>query len=295
MPSIYLPVITSEDRSPSVLVDVTTKSSSTSTSHPVVVDGRFTKALWELLYLVVSGLTLFSLVYFCFFSSSSSSTSSQQQRSLSYVKSDHSIVPTILVPPRPGLLIESMCVHESGSVLCTSYSNGSVCLWNPQTGGLVFHHQRLSSSHVWCSVMLDEYRCLLGSSTGEVELFSSDTRTTKPFIFVNEHLGGITDLLRVSSSMIIGITRRGYFLALEDLNTALREIYIKRIHQWPIRVCRFDWNSSLIFTGSDDHSIKVTNLSNGLCLHTLHKHQSPVNCLALDPVRIFFFFLIILR
>ena len=56
----------------------------------------------------------------------------------------------------------------------------------------------------------------------------------------------------------------------------------------PIRVCKIDVNSLLVFTGSDDHSIKVTDISNGLCLHTLHKHQSPVNCLTLDPVSYFY-------
>jgi WD40 repeat protein len=206
-------------------------------------------------------------------------------RSLSYIKSDHSIVPTILIPPSSTLLIESMCVHESGTVVSVAYSDGSICMWNPQTGGIILTQQRYSitSNHVWCSLMIDEHRCLFGCSDGQIEIYPNNS-LSKNVILNHNELGGITHLIRASSTLIISTTRRGYLIAFEYINGFIKEMYAKRLHQWPIRVCQIDLNSSLIFTGSDDHSIKVTNVSNGSCLHTLHKHQSPVNCLAIDPV-----------
>lgn len=201
------------------------------------------------------------------------------------------MVPTILIPPTLNVLVESMCLHESGTVLCVTYSDGSLTMWNPLTGGILFNQQRSiklsdrSMNHIWCSIMLDEHRCLLGGSDGHLEFYAARS-SSKPYIFGHEELGGITHIVRATATMIIGTTRRGYLIALEYLNGSVRELYTKRLHQWPIRVCHVDLNSSLIFTGSDDHSIKVTNLSNGLCLHTLNKHQAPVNCLAIDPVSI---------
>lgn len=215
---------------------------------------------------------------------------SNHNRTLSCIKIDHSIVPTILVPPSSTLLIESIAIHESGTVVSVAYSDGSICMWNPQTGGFILTQQRSSISsdektknHVWCSLMIDDYQCLFGCSNGQIEIYPNNL-ISKNLILCNSELGGITHLLRVSSTLIISITRRGYLILFEYINGSMKQIYIKRLHQWPIRVCRIDYNSSLIFTGSDDHSIKVTNISNGSCLHTLQKHQSPVNCLALDPV-----------
>ena len=240
-----------------------------------------------MILIVLFGLTLFSIVYYCFLSSS---FSSNHHRSLSYIKSDHSIVPTILIPPSSKLLIESMCVHENGTIVSVAYSNGSICMWNPQTGGILLTQPRYSmissdkmTNHVWCSLMIDEYRCAFGCSDGQIEIYPN-TSGSKSMILYHHELGGITHLIRASSTLIIGATRRGYLIAFEYINGLIKEIYIKRLHQWPIRVVQIDINSSLIFTGSDDHSIKVTNVLNGSSLHTLHKHQSPVNCLALDPV-----------
>lgn len=234
--------------------------------------------------IVLFGLTLFSIVYFCFLSTSLNFNSN---RSLSYIKSDHSIVPTILIPPSSKLLIESMCIHENGTIVSVAYSNGSICMWNPQTGGILLTQPRYLSdkmlNHVWCSLMIDEYRCAFGCSNGQIEIYPNNSGS-KNMILYHHELGGITHLIRASSTLIISTTRRGYLIAFEYINGLIKEIYIKRLHQWPIRVCQIDLNSSLIFTGSDDHSIKVTNVLNGLSLHTLHKHQSPVNCLALDPV-----------
>ena len=267
------------------MIDATITSTSNS-----LIDRRFSTALWELLFIVIFGLTLFSLIYCCISSSSLSTLlNSSQHRLSSYTKSDHSMVPTILIPPTSNILIESMCIHESGTVLVVAYSDGSLTMWNSQTGGILFNQQRSIMvsekilNHVWCSIMLDENRCLLGCSDGNIEFYSIQSRS-KPWIFSHGDLGGITHLIRASSTIIIGTTRRGYLISLEYFNSSIREIYIKRLHQWPIRVCLIDLNSSLIFTGSDDHSIKVANLVNGQCLHTLHKHQGPVNCLIVDPV-----------
>jgi len=198
----------------------------------------------------------------------------------------------MLIPPSSTLLIESMCIHENGTIVSVAYSNGSICMWNPQTGGIILNQQRYSITssssekvinHVWCSLMIDEHRCLFGCSDGQIEIYPNNF-LSKNFILYHNELGGITHLIRASSTLIISTTRRGYLIAFEYINGLIKEIYIKRLHQWPIRVCQIDLNSLLIFTGSDDHSIKVTNVLNGSCLHTLHKHQSPVNCLALDPV-----------
>jgi WD40 repeat protein len=163
-------------------------------------------------------------------------------------------------------------------------------MWNPQTGGITLQQRRYSSigsdklaNHVWCSLMLDEHRCLFGCSDGQIELYPNPTGS-KNILVHHSELGGITHLLRASSTTIVSATRRGYLMAFAHTNGSIKEMYAKRIHQWPIRVCQVDFNSSLIFTGSDDHSIKVTNVANGLSLHTLHKHQAPVNCLALDTV-----------
>ncbi|CAF2945911.1 unnamed protein product [Rotaria sp. Silwood2] len=296
MPSIYLPMISSEDRK----LDVTTKAADYKVTHrPLIdatitstsnslIDGRFSTALWELFFIVLFGLTLFSIVYF-WFSTSSSSLHSNHNRTLSCIKSDHSIVPTILIPPSSTLLIESMCVHENGTVVCVAYSDGSICMWNPQTSGIILTQQRYSITsteklinHVWCSLMIDEHRCLFGCSNGQIEIYPNNS-LSKNLILCQNDLGGITHLIRASSTLIISTTRRGYLIAFEYINGLIKQIYIKRLHQWPIRVCRLDFNSALIFTGSDDHSIKVTNVSNGSCLHILQKHQSPINCLALDP------------
>ncbi|CAM4939423.1 unnamed protein product [Rotaria socialis] len=302
MPSIYLPVVSSEDQPFNVktkapdynaqhrpLIDATITSTSSS-----LIDRRFSTALWELLFIVLFGLTLFSIVYFCFFSSSFTLNSSHN-RSLSYIKSDYSIVPTILIPPSSTLLIESMYVHESGTVVSVAYSNGSICMWNPQTGGIILTQQRYSIassekiiSHVWCSLMIDEHRCLFGCSNGQIEIYPNNSTAKNLILSGCDDLGGITHLIRASSTLIISITRRGYVILFEYLNGLIKQIYIKRIHQWPIRVCQMDFNSPIIFTGSDDHSIKVTNVSNGSCLHTLQKHQSPINCLALDPYPCYF-------
>lgn len=253
----------------------------TSTSNSLI-DSRFSNALRELIFIVVFGLTLFSIVYFCFLSPSFPLNFTSNRYS-SYTKIDHSIVPTILIPPTPKLLIESIAIHENGHLITVAYSNGSICMWNPQTGGILFTQQRYSNNHVWCSLMIDEHRCAFGCSDGQIEIYPKNS-SSKIMSFSHENLGGITHLIRSSPTLIIATTRRGYFIAFEYLNGLIKEIYIKRIHQWPIRVCQIDFNSSLIFTGSDDHSIKVTNTFNGLLLHTLHKHQSPVNALAVDPV-----------
>jgi len=296
MPSIYLPVVSSEGQHMAKAIETSSKPSHrplidatmTSTSSSLI-DRRFSTALWELLFIFLFGLTLFSTVYFCFFSTSLT-LNSFHQRSFAFIKSDQTIVPTILIPPTSNLLIESMCFHDNGNVLSVAYSDGSISMWNPQTGGILFTQQRFRSTsssniclnHVWCSMMIDEYRCILGCSDGQIEIYTNHSRI-KPSRFSYEDLGGITHLLRATPTAIICTTRRGYLIAFEYLNHQLREIYIKRLHQWPIRVCQIDFNASLIFTGSDDYSIKVTNLSNGHCLHTLQKHQSPVNCLAIDP------------
>ena len=183
-----------------------------------------------------------------------------------------------------------MCFHNSGKVVCVAYSDGSICMWNPQTSGIILLQQRylISSAkkrinHVWCSLMIDEHRCLFGCSDGQIEIYPNSPMSTNS-ILSRTDLGGITHLIRVSSTLIMCITRRGYSILLERINVSIREIYIKRLHQWPIRVCQINSNSLLMFTGSHDHSIKVTNISNGLCLYTLQKHQSPINSLALDPV-----------
>lgn len=253
---------------------------------PSTIDGRFSSALRELIFIVVFGLTLFSIVYFCFLSPTFSSNSNSN-RLISYTKIDHSIVPTILIPPTPKFLIESIAIHENGHVISVAYSNGSICMWNPQTGGIVLTQQRYSSTnHVWCSLMIDEYRCAFGCSNGQIEIYPNPSSISKTFILNHHDLGGITHLVRSSPTLILATTRRGYLIAFEYLNGLIKELYIKRIHQWPIRVCKIDRNSSLIFTGSDDHSIKIINIFNGLLLHTLHKHQSPVNALAIDPVRL---------
>ena len=302
MPTIYLPMISENEP-----LDKTTKASSfksthrplldatiTSTSNSLI-DGRFSSALRELIFIVVFGLTLFSIVYFCFLSPSFSFNSTFNRFS-SYTKIDHSIVPTILIPPTPKLLIESIAIHENGHVISVAYSNGSICMWNPQTGGILFTQQRYSikissiensNNHVWCSLMIDEHRCAFGCSDGQIEIYPNHS-SSKNITFSHEILGGITHLIRSSSTLIIATTRRGYLIAFEYLNGLIKQLYVKRVHQWPIRVCQIDFNSSLIFTGSDDHSIKVTNALNGLLLHTLHKHQSPVNALAVDPVSDYF-------
>ncbi|CAF1403977.1 unnamed protein product [Adineta steineri] len=296
MPSIYLPILSSEDQK--LDITTTTKASYfqsstrslldatiTSTSN-ALTDHRFSTALWELIFIVLFGLTLFSIVYYCFLSSTFSFNSNQNRSLSSYIKSDHSIVPTILTPLSTSLLIESICVHENGTIVSVAYSDGSICMWNPQTGGIILQQQRLSSekilNHVWCSLMIDEQRCLFGCSDGQIEIYPNNLQRKNLLLYHNE-FGGITHLIRASSTLIISTTRRGYLIAFEYINGIIKENYIKRLHQWPIRVCQIDLNSSLIFTGSDDHSIKVTNVSNGSCIHTLHKHQSPVNCLAIDP------------
>lgn len=254
------------------------------TTSNTLIDGRFSSALRELIFIVVFGLTLFSIVYFCFISPSFS-FNFNSNRFISYTKIDHSIVPTILIPPTPKLLIESLAIHENGHLISVAYSNGSICMWNPQTGGILLTQQRYSVNHVWCSLMIDEHRCAFGCSDGQIEIYPNHSSASKSFLFHQHDFGGITHLIRSSATLILATTRRGYLIAFEYLNGLIKEIYIKRIHQWPIRVCRIDFNSSLIFTGSDDHSIKVINALNGLLLHTLHKHQSPVNALAIDPVR----------
>ena len=254
-----------------------------------LIDRRFSSALQELLFIVLFGITLFSIVYFCFLSSLFS-LNSIHNRCLSFIKSDHSIVPTILIPPSSRLLIESMCVHDNGKIISVAYSDGSICMWNPQTGGIILSQQRylITSkekriNHVWCSLMINECQCLFGCSDGQIEIYPNNSMS-KNSILCHNDLGGITHLIRISSTLIMSITCRGYSILFEFRNSLIREIYIKRLHQWPIRVCLINSNSSLIFTGSHDHSIKVANISNGLCLYTLQKHQSPINCLALDPV-----------
>jgi WD40 repeat protein len=209
------------------------------------------------------------------------------------MKSDHRMVPTILIPARPHLLIESLCIHESGSVVCAAYSDTSLIMWSPQTGEILLKQHRSacasdkSVNHVWCSMMIDDCRCLVGCSDGQIEFYSLNART-RPWTSSYRDLGGITHLVRASPTAIVGTTRRGYLIAFQYGNDSIREVYVKRLHQWPIRVCHVDSTLLLLLTGSDDHSIKVTHLSNGLPVHTLRQHQAPVNCLALDPVSLRF-------
>jgi len=139
------------------------------------------------------------------------------------------------------------------------------------------------SNHIWYSLIINEQIFLLGCSNNQIEIYSNNIKSEK-IISYKDNLGGITHLIRVSSILIICITRRGYLITFEYRNNLIKQIYNKRLHQWSIRVCKIDSNALLIFTGSDDHSIKITNISNGLCLYTLHKHQAPVNCLSIDPV-----------
>ncbi len=254
----------------------------TSNSNNSLIDYRFSTALWELFYIILFGLTIFGIIYCCFLSSSN------RTRTLSCIKNDYLIIPTILTPPLPSLLIESLCINENGTVLTVVYSDGSIHLWNPQTGGILSNQQRYSSpetnfSHVWCSLILNDQTCLLGCSNNQIEIYPYNFKSQNIISYEND-LGGITHLIRVSLILIICITRRGYLITFEYRNNIIKQIYNKRLHQWSIRVCKIDSNALLIFTGSDDHSIKITNISNGLCLYTLHKHQAPVNCLSIDPV-----------
>ncbi len=39
-----------------------------------------------------------------------------------------------------------------------------------------------------------------------------------------------------------------------------------------------------MYTGSDNYSIKMADVSNGLCLYILHKHPGSVNCSAINPL-----------
>lgn len=291
MPSIYLPFFNQDQQ-----LDLTSKSSiHQTTTRPLLdtivsnasnslIDVRFSSAVWELIFIFIFGLILFSIIYIYFLSSSSIFTlNCHSNRSISYVKIDHSIVPTILVPPSSKLLIESFCLNENGTVLSIAYSNGFISMWNPQTGQLLFNEQRKFSNHVWCSLMIDEHRCLFGCSDGQIEIYPSNSSLKSSLLLNFNEYGGITHLIRASSTILISCTRRGYLIGFEYLNGLIKQLYIKRIHQWPIRVCQIDSNCSFVFTGSDDHSIKIINLFNGLTLNTLHKHQAPVNCLAIDP------------
>lgn len=300
MPSIYLPSITQDQQQ----LDLTSKSTFSRTTHRPfrdeissnsnhsLIDVRFSSAVWELILIFIFGLILFSIIYIYFLSSSSIfSFNSTSPRSLSSMKIDHSIAPTILFPPSSKLLIESFCLHESGSLLSAAYSNGFISMWNPQTGQTLFSEKRFSnekhSNHVWCSLMIDEFRCLFGCSDGQIEIYSVDSSLKSHVLFHSNEYGGITHLLRATPTIILSCTRRGYLIGFDYSNGSIKQLYIKRIHQWPIRVCQIDSNCSFVFTASDDHSIKITNLFNGLTLNTLHKHQAPVNCLAVDPVRQF--------
>lgn len=202
----------------------------------------------------------------------------------------------MLIPTSSSLLIESISIHDNGTIISVAYSNGTITMWNPQTGGIILTQQRYSLissnkliNHVWSSLMIDEYHCLFGCSDGQIEIYPSNSLIKNSILSYNEY-GGITHLIRASSRLILSTTHRGYLIAFEYLNGLIKELYIKRLHQWPIRVCQIDLNSSLIFTGSDDYSIKVTNFLNGTTLHTLHKHQAPINCLAIDPVNFIIFF-----
>ncbi|CAF1131739.1 unnamed protein product [Adineta steineri] len=279
MPSIYLPIINSDHQQLNIKINHIQNKTSSPSSNPS--DYRFSSAIWELFYIILFGLIIFTVIYFYF------KSSSNHNRTQSCIINDYPSLPTVLPPPLSSLLIESLCINENGIVLTVVYSNGFIRLWNLQTGGIISDQQRYSSSetnlsHVWCSLMLNDQTFLLGCSDNSIEFYSYSFKSQN-IISCENDLGGITHLIRVSSIFIISITRRGYLITFEYINNRIRQIYIKRLHQWPIHVCKIDPNGSLVFTGSDDYSIKVTDISDGLCLYNLHKHQAPVNCLAIDP------------
>ncbi|CAF0855498.1 unnamed protein product [Didymodactylos carnosus] len=242
----------------------------------------FSSAVLELMFIVFFGFLFLSGLY-CLFSFSRGH-SQPYAASANAVQRDYDVIPIVMYSKKTSTsIIETISSNEIHLTVC--YSDYSILLWNYSTGDLITTIQREKPSyHVWCSVLVDEL-LILGCSNGQLEIWN---------IFHQQHLktehcadGGITHLIRSHNSMytVLVTTQTGHILLYDIQMTMNKQInihcfYQQRVHQWPIRTCKIE--ASRIMTGSDDHSIKITQLINGQCLFTFNKHKAPVSCLATD-------------
>lgn len=190
-----------------------------------------------------------------------------------------------------GSLLHRIAAHEAtvycvdfspdGKTLVSGSGDGTLKLWNVETGRMIWSKQPHDSSTIRCAVFSPDGKTIAtGSYDNTLKLLSAadgaESKTLKG------HTGSVR---------IVAFSRDGKWLASSssdgtarvwDVATG-RTVQTLKGHNSTVRTVDFSPDGKLVATGSSDRTIKVWDRKTGKLLHTMAGHRSSVRSVAFSP------------
>lgn len=169
------------------------------------------------------------------------------------------------------------CLAIMHGLIVTGCGNGHIEIWEAESGELRFHHGTRDCGVTGLCVVAN--RIVAARLDGTLDFLEMETFHNPVF--------NPSPPLPQPSRQNRGHTRNsstgsGDGIKMWDEVIRCAGVTTCRAHQLPINVIQCA--GGRIVTASQDHTLKVFRLDNGLCLYTLHGHEASVTALCLDKV-----------
>ncbi|XP_011197874.2 sterol regulatory element-binding protein cleavage-activating protein isoform X1 [Bactrocera dorsalis] len=183
------------------------------------------------------------------------------------------------------------CMNAFDNLVAVGCANGRIELWEMPDGVLkCISPGEVKSNQGITHIYINGDRVIVARLCGRLEFFRLETYCKGQQIDWNFTSAYRRTHTRTSSAGSIGLMhhmqqQRGYFAGQspppsnkEEMKITLEAV--RFAHQQPI-TC-MEVSNGMVFTGSQDHTLKVYSLTNANIEYTLHGHCGPITCLFVD-------------
>ncbi|XP_069964270.1 sterol regulatory element-binding protein cleavage-activating protein isoform X1 [Bactrocera oleae] len=183
------------------------------------------------------------------------------------------------------------CMNAFDNLVAVGCANGRIELWEMPDGILkCISPGEVKSNQGITHIYINGDRVIVARLCGRLEFFRLETYCKGQQIDWNFTSAYRRTHTRTSSAGSIGLMhntqqQRGYFAGQspppsnkEEMKITLEAV--RFAHQQPI-TC-MEVSNGMVFTGSQDHTLKVYSLTNANIEYTLHGHCGPITCLFVD-------------
>uniref|UniRef100_A0A0A1XSA2 Sterol regulatory element-binding protein cleavage-activating protein n=1 Tax=Zeugodacus cucurbitae TaxID=28588 RepID=A0A0A1XSA2_ZEUCU len=183
------------------------------------------------------------------------------------------------------------CMNAFDNLVAVGCANGRIELWETPDGVLkCISPGEVKSNQGITHIYINGDRVIVARLCGRIEFFRLETYCKGQQIDWNFTSAYRRTHTRTSSAGSIGLMhhtqqQRTYFTGKspppsnkEEMKISLEAV--RFAHQQPI-TC-MEVSNGMVFTGSQDHTLKVYSLTNANIEYTLHGHCGPITCLFVD-------------
>ncbi|KAH9496900.1 hypothetical protein Btru_010103 [Bulinus truncatus] len=169
------------------------------------------------------------------------------------------------------------CLASMHGLIVTGCGNGSIEVWEAETGQLRFQNNIHESGVTGLCVVAN--KIVAARLDGTLDFLEMETFRNPAIIQVPFHAQSTRQNMGHARSYSSGSND---CIKMWDEVIRCAGVTTCRAHQLPINVIHCA--GGRIVTASQDHTLKVFRLDNALCLYTLHGHEASVSALCLDQV-----------